>query len=297
MEVIRALMKAGADIKELNIVRKHLSRVKGGRLGAAFEPATLVNLIISDVVDDDLETIASGPTTWDSSTFSDAEVILKRFNVWNKCSNTVKQIIERGKRGVISETRKKGEVIPEKLLNFIIGNNEVALHEAARTAENLGFKAVIISRRETGEAKEMARVWASLARSILSGQPKLRQPLALLSGGEVTVKVKGKGKGGRNTEISLALLKELQENPLPREVKWSFASMATDGRDGPTEAAGAIVSEATLSHVEKKGLILQKYLEDNDSFTFMERVGGLLITGVTKTNVMDIRLMLLRRKA
>lgn len=295
INVIRSLMNAGADIRELNVVRKHLSGVKGGKLGDAFKIAVVVNLIISDVIDDDVETIASGLTTWDSSTFEEAREILRKYELWKKCSPVVRKLIEKGVKGEIEETRKKETVEEGKIQNFIIGNNEVAVRAASERAREVGYRPIIISRQEKGEARRGAKLWASLVHSISSRPEGLVEPLALISGGELTVTVKGKGKGGRNTEFCLALLHELEKKPLPKEIDWVAASLATDGRDGPTEAAGALVSASTLKKAYRKSLALTRYLQDNDSFSFFQRVQGLIVTGITRTNVMDLRLFLLRK--
>jgi len=294
--VTRALMEAGADIRELNIVRKHLSEVKGGRLGRFFHQATLVNLFISDVIDDDLETIASGPTTWDSSTYHEAKMILEKYKLWNNIPESIKEIIEKGLRGEIKETRKKYEIIQERLLNFIVGHIEVAIEAAAQRARELGFYPIILSCRERGEARERARLWAALARSLSPSSPIGSNPLALISGGELTVTVRGKSRGGRNLEFCLAVLKEIMENPLPENFNWCATSLATDGRDGPTEAAGAIICPLAIKRVMEAGLDPLSYLNNNDSLSFFEKTGGLIITGPTGTNVMDLRLFLLKKE-
>ncbi len=295
IEVIRSLMNAGADIRELNVVRKHLSGVKGGRLGEAFKEAEVINLIISDVIGDDIETIASGLTTWDSSTFEEAREVLMKYRLWKKCPPTVRKLIDDGVKGKIEETRKKAEAEKKKILNFIIGNNEVALRAASEKARKRGYKPLIISRQEKGEARLAAEIWASLVHSIICRPEGLVDPLALISGGELTVTVRGKGRGGRNTEFCLALLHELEKKPLPPEVDWVAASLATDGRDGPTEAAGALISASSLKKACREGLALARYLQNNDSFSFFQRVRDLIMTGITGTNVMDLRLFLLRK--
>jgi len=295
-KVTKALMEAGADIRELNIVRKHLSEVKGGRLGRFFHQATMVNLFISDVIDDDLETIASGPTTWDSSTYAEAKEIIKKYKLWDAVPESIKEVIEKGLRGEIKETRKKDEIIQERLLNFIIGNIEVAIEAVTQRATELGFCSIILSRRETGEARKRARLWAGLVRSLSLSSPTGSNPLALISGGELTVTVRGKGRGGRNLEFCLALLKEIMEDPLPENFNWCAASLATDGRDGTTEAAGAIISPLAIKSVMEDGLDPAPYLNNNDSLSFFEKTGGLIITGPTGTNVMDLRLFLLKKQ-
>lgn len=289
------LMEAGADIRELNVVRKHLSQVKGGRLGKLFGQATIINLFISDVIDDDLETIASAPTTWDSSTYSEAKDILIKYNLWEKSPESIQEVIEKGLRGEIEETRKKEEIDHQKLLNIIIGNIEIAVEAVAEKARQLGFYPLILSPREKGEAREKASLWATLIQRIILSPKGKSQPLALISGGELTVTVKGKGKGGRNMEFCLALLKEIMARPLPENYDWCAVSLATDGSDGPTRAAGAIIFPMIIGKAFDLGLDPGAYLDDNDSLTFFEKVGSLIITGITGTNVMDLRLFLLKR--
>lgn len=295
-QVTKALMEAGADIRELNIVRKHLSEVKGGRLGRFFRQATIVNLFISDVIDDDLETIASGPTTWDSSTYPEAKEIIEKYKLWDTVPESIKEVIEKGLRGEIKETRKKDEIIQARLLNFIIGHIEVAIGAATQKARELGFYPIILSLRERGEARERARHWAVLVRSLNLAAPIDSNPIALISGGELTVTVRGKGRGGRNLEFCLALLKEIMENPLLENFSWCAASLATDGCDGPTEAAGAVISPLAIKRVKETGLDPAPYLDNNDSLSFFEKTGGLIITGPTGTNVMDLRLFLLKKQ-
>lgn len=294
-QIVKSLMEAGANIKELNVVRKHLSQVKGGRLGKLFSRATIVNLFISDVIDDDLETIGSAPTTWDSSTYKEAREILFKYNLWDESPKSIKEVIEKGLRGEIEETRKKDEIDSKKLLNVVIGNIELAALAAAQMARKLGFFPLILTMREMGESRERASLWAGLARSICLSPRAASTPLALISGGELTVTVKGKGKGGRNMEFCLALLKEIMANPLPENYDWCAASLATDGRDGPTHAAGAIIFPQAIKKVVEYGLDPVSYLNDNDSLTFFEKVGRLIITGPTGTNVMDLRLFLIER--
>lgn len=294
-KIVRSLMEAGADIKELNVVRKHLSKIKGGRLGKLFDRATVVNLFLSDVINDDLETIASALTTWDSSTYKDAKQILLKYNLWDESPESIKEVINKGLRGEIGETRKKDEIDFKKLLNVVIGNIGVAVSAAAQRARKLGFYPLILSTKEMGEARERASLWAGLARSICLFPRARSAPLALISGGELTVTVKGEGKGGRNLEFCLALLKEIMANPLPKDYDWCAASLATDGRDGPTYAAGAIIFPQAIKKAIECGLDPIAYLNDNDSLAFFERIGSLIITGPTGTNVMDLRLFLIEK--
>ncbi len=285
--VTRELLGAGAGIAELNIVRKHLSAIKGGRLAKAAHPAKIVNLVISDVIGNDLENIASGPTYWDSSTYEDAVRVLKKYNLWTKAPHSLKKALLAGVRGKTEETLKRGDRVFKNVSTFIIGDNLLALKAAWRKARQLGFCPVILTSSDSGEAAEAARSYAFLLEGILRSRKSSRKPLCLLAGGELTVTIKGKGKGGRNTEFALAALIEL-EKKLPVLV----ASLGSDGVDGPTDAAGAMVTPATAARAKKLGLDPKKYLQNNDSYNFFKKAGGLIITGPTRTNVMDLRLFL-----
>jgi len=285
--VTRELLRVGAGIAELNTVRKHLSAIKGGRLAKAAHPAKIVNLVISDVIDNDLEYIASGPTYWDSSTYEDAVRVLKKYSLWMKAPRSVTEALLAGVRGKTEETLKKGDNVFKNVSTFVIGDNHLALKAAARKARQLGFRAAILTSSDSGEAAKAARSYAFLLEGILRSRKTSRKPICLLAGGELTVKVKGKGKGGRNTEFVLAMLTELGKK-LPLLV----ASMGSDGVDGPTNAAGAMVTPAIAARAEKLGLDQKKYLENNDSYNFFKKAGGLIITGPTRTNVMDFRVFL-----
>jgi glycerate-2-kinase len=298
--VTDALLRAGADIVELNTVRKHLSEVKGGRLAAAAYPAAVVNLVVSDVLGNDLESIASGPTHWDSTTFADARRVLKKYSLWTKAPASVRMVIEAGLSGRISETLKKGDPIFRKVTTFVIGDNGTALMAAAARAKALGFQPVILSAGDSGEAREAARKYVSAAAEIVRSGKNRGSPFCLLAGGELTVMVKGKGRGGRNTEFALASLLEFMKRPSFHLTKglppaWDFlvASLGTDGRDGPTDAAGAWTDATTAFRAAKRGLSACEYLERNDSYNFFKKAGGLIVTGPTRTNVMDLRLILL----
>ena len=300
--VTDGLLRAGADIVELNTVRKHLSEVKGGRLAEAAHPATVVNLVVSDVIRNDLESIASGPTHWDSTTFADALRVLKKYGLWTKAPASVRKVIEAGLSGRIPETLKNGDPVFAKVSTFVIGDNGTALMAAAAKAKALGFRPGILSENDTGEARDAARKYVSAAAKIVRLGKNKKEPLCLLAGGELTVTVKGKGKGGRNTEFVLASLLEFMKRPffrptkaLPHAPDFLVTSLGTDGRDGPTEAAGAWADATTALRAIKLGLSACDYLERNDSSTFFKKAGGLIITGPTRTNVMDLRLILLGR--
>jgi glycerate 2-kinase len=297
--IAQELMLRGADIIDLNIVRKHLSAIKGGRLAEAAFPAEVVNIVISDVIGDDLETIASGVSYWDSSTYTDARQVLEKFAVWDEAHASVRRVIENGRAGHIPETPKKGDAAFERVSSFIIGNNALALEAARLKAEELGFKTLVAASPDRGEARLAAKSYADrlldFAASGIPASGKDRgRPLCVLGGGELTVNVKGAGLGGRNQEFVLAVLSELARSNRASELNdldWLVASLGTDGIDGNTEAAGAWISPQNLQRVRELRLDIQSYLDNNDSHRFFSRAGGLIITGPTGTNVMDLRVM------
>jgi hydroxypyruvate reductase/glycerate 2-kinase len=288
-DVTDLLLKAGADITELNTVRKHLSRVKGGRLAEIAYPAEMISLIISDVIEDKLDVIASGPTTPDSSTFSDAIRIIRNCGIEQRTPENVKDFIIRGSKGLIPETPKQGNRIFEKVHNIIIGNNHKALIAAKEKAESLGFESEITSSNLTGEAKDIGKRLAEKAKQIKSSRTHgFGETICLISGGETTVTVIGKGKGGRNTELALGFAKEIKGIE-----GITLLSAGTDGTDGPTDAAGAVVDGNTVIKAKNRGLDPDSYLNRNDSYTFFQQVDALLITGPTGTNVMDAQILLI----
>jgi len=284
------LLKAGADITELNTVRKHISKVKGGRLAGIAYPAKIITLALSDVIGDKLDVIASGPTAPDISTFEDALNVISKFNLAEKTPRNVMDMLSKGRAGLIPETPKRQNPVFENVHNIIVGNNLKALAAAEDKAQSLGFKTEILSSAITGEAGDAGN-W--LAEKAKATRNKLRitsekKKICLISGGETTVTVKGTGKGGRNTELALSFAKEI------KGIKGiTLLSAGTDGTDGPTDAAGAIVDGETVNRAEKLGLNPEKYLDNNDSYNFFRQINSLLITGPTGTNVMDIQIMLI----
>jgi glycerate 2-kinase len=268
--MIDKLMKAGANINELNTVRKHLSKVKGGRLAKKLYPAAVINLIISDVVGDPLDTISSGPTVPDSTTFSDAKRILLKYNLWDD-ANACK-IIESGVEGQVEETPKPGDPVFKKVCSFIIGSNEVALMAAKKYLELHSIKPKII-RNVQGDAREVGMMLASL----------LRKGKSFIAGGETTVKVTGKGMGGRNQELALSCAMEIAGID-----KVIFASFGTDGIDGKSPADGAIVDGRTISESKELGLDALEFQKNNDSYNFFKKIGAAIMTGPTGTNVNDV---------
>lgn len=283
-DVTKLLLKAGADIEELNTVRKHISRVKGGRLAEHCYPARIISFILSDVIGDHLETIASGPTAPDETTYKHALTVLKKFNLFKKVSPSVLDLLRKGEKGIIPETLKKDNPVFKKVTNIIVGNNKKALQAIKHQAVKLGFNAQIISAELSGEAREVAKSLANLALKTQKTSPNL--PLFLISGGETTVTVKGPGIGGRNTELALAFALEIAGKK-----GITLLSAGSDGTDGPTDAAGAIVNGDTVHKAKNLGLDPERFLENNDSYNFFKKTGGLFITGPTGTNVIDIQII------
>lgn len=283
----RLLLDCGADIKEINTVRKHLSDIKGGQLARLAAPATLLSLVLSDVIGDPLDAIGSGPTVADTTTFQDAQAILDRYHLFDTAPPTVVERIRRGVAGEIPDTPKAGDPAFEKTHNLIVGSNRMAVHAARQKARQLGYRTVVLSTMIEGETREVARVHAAIAKEIQeSGQP-LRPPACVISGGETTVTIHGSGLGGRNQEFVLAAAIDLagRHNVV-------VLSGGTDGTDGPTDAAGAIADGQTLARAAARGQSAAASLANNDSYHFFEGLGDLVKTGPTRTNVMDVRLLL-----
>lgn len=289
------LLRAGATIQELNVVRKHLSGIKGGQLARAAFPAAVVTLAISDVVGDDLGTIASGPTHADPSTYADARAILECYGLWDGASAMVRARIEDGERGLVPETLKDGDPAFARASSFIIGGNMTALRAAKHEAEKRGFEAIFLSSSDTGEARTTARAYAAFLAELACSASQLPRPLCLLAGGELTVTVKGRGRGGRNTEFVLASIVEMEKAAAAVDgLDWLIASVGTDGIDGSTDAAGAWADPRAIRTARALGLDPVPYLDDNDSYGFFKQTGNLIVTGPTGTNVMDLRIFLLR---
>jgi len=285
-EVTSLLLRAGADIGEMNTVRKHLSKVKGGRLAEIIFPAAIVSLILSDVIGDRLDVIASGPTVPDPTTYAEALGVLKKYGLLETVPSAIAHLLELGDRGILAETPKPYDPVFRNVTNTVIGSNRTALEEARQKAESCGLKAEIIGNDISGEAREAGQ-W--LARKAIAARlHKGEQPLCLLSGGETTVVVSGPGTGGRNMELALAFALEIDGIP-----GITLLSAGTDGTDGPTVAAGAIVDGSTAMRARQRGLDPLEYLRTNDSYTFFSELGGLFITGPTGTNVMDIQIMVI----
>ena len=284
-ETTQLLLDCGADIHEINCVRKHISAIKGGQLARLAYPATVLALILSDVIGDDLDVIGSGPTVPDRSTFADAKAIFEIYGIWEAAPAGVRRRID----SHAAETPKPGNKIFDRVQNLIVGSNRLAVDAAAREARALGFHTLVLSTLLEGEAREVARVHAAIAREIRATGRPVRPPACVLSGGETTVTIRGKGLGGRNQEFALAAALDI--SGLEDAV---ILSAGTDGTDGPTDAAGAIVDGTTISRAEALGLDAASHLSNNDSYHFFERLGDLIKTGPTGTNVADVQVIVVR---
>jgi len=287
-ETTRALLACGATIHEINTVRKHLSAVKGGQLARAAFPAPLITLILSDVVGDDLDVIASGPTVPDRSTYGDCLGLIEKYDLFQKLPEPVLTHLRKGAAGGLPETPKPGDVIFESTCNIVIGSNRDALRAARRSAVEKGYHTRVLSATVEGEAREVARDHAAVAKKAAGGEGDVTPPACILSGGETTVTLLGNGKGGRNQEFVLAAALDIDQTS-----GLVIFSAGTDGTDGPTDAAGAVADPETVPRARKIGMDPLSYLNHNDAYHFFEKLGDLVITGPTNTNVMDLRIMLI----
>lgn len=281
----RALLACGANINEINTIRKHLSTVKGGRFLQMLYPATSINLILSDVVGDRLDAIASGLTTFDLTTFQDALDVVDHYRIAAQLPAPVMRALRLGALGHIPETLKPGQAALGKTRNILIGTLSQSLQAAAEEASRLGYHAVVLTAQLTGEARQVAATLLAQAQTVDM------LPACLIAGGETTVSLHGTGLGGRNQEMALAFLCELAAQ-LPTGRQIAFLSAATDGTDGPTDAAGAFASLELVERAKQLGLDAPAYLRDNDSYHFYEKLGALYKTGPTGTNVCDIQIVL-----
>jgi hydroxypyruvate reductase/glycerate 2-kinase len=281
LAVTKLLTGCGATIHEMNCVRKHLSRVKGGQLAAAYRGRQLVSFIISDVIGDPLDVIASGPTAPDPTTFADAKAVMERYDLWAKCPPDVTAHLQKGCHGLIPDTPKS---LPPNVRNVVIGNNAVALAAARRTAEQIRYRVLDLGPFVAGETRHVASTVAGIVRNIRERNEPLPPPACILIGGETTVTLGERpGKGGRNQEFVLAILDGLGRDGI---CGVTILSGGTDGEDGPTDAAGAIADESTPFDGAADALAR------HDAYPFFDRAGGLIRTGPTGTNVADIRVIL-----
>lgn len=283
IEVTNQLLKSGCTISEMNTVRKHISAIKGGKLAEAASPATTFGLILSDVLGDPVDFIASGPTAQDTTTFKQAQEVLEKYALWTRIPENMKSVIERG-------MEKEGETKKPSInaQNFIIGSNYIASRAALGKAETLGYNSLLLTTHLEGESKEVAKVFTALMNDIRSHDTPLSPPAAVIAGGETTVTVTGNGHGGRNQEFVLSAAMTMPAN----DDRVVIASMGTDGIDGMSDAAGAIADGFTLKRASKAELNPDTYLRNNDSNTFFVKLNDALITGRTGTNVNDVVVML-----
>ena len=283
----QALLRSGADIQEVNAVRKHVSALKGGRLAAA-TPARILALYLSDVPGDDLSVIASGPTVPDPTTFAEALAVLDRYGL---DFPQVRAHLIQGARGTLPESPKPGEALFRRVENRLIGSNQALLEAAQRFWQAQGYRAVILSDRFQGEARELARFHASLVQSIRTHAQPFRPPVVLLSGGEASVTVRGSGQGGRNQEFLAWLAFYLRQEGL-----WALAA-DSDGIDGNSKAAGAILRPDSWNQAHQRGLDLKALLQENNAYGFFQALGDLLITGETAHNLNDFRVLVVEHKS
>lgn len=283
------LIGCGATIHEINAIRKHISAIKGGRLALAARPAEIITLVLSDVVGDNLDVIASGPTVPDGSTFVRCWEIIEHYGIADQMPHSIVTRLQEGLRRTVAETPKPSSHQWQHVHHQIIGRNLDALAAATVKADVLGYNTLPLSSRMEGETRTVAQVHGAIAREVLASRQPLPSPACLLSGGETTVTVRGTGLGGRNQEFALAAALDIAEAE-----NIVVLSAGTDGTDGPTEAAGAFADHTTVQRARDAGYDVRRYLENNDAYTFFEQLRDLLVTGPTGTNVMDLRIVLIR---
>jgi len=280
------LLRAGATINEINAIRKHLDVAKGGGLARMAAPARVLALLLSDVVGNPLDVIASGPAVPDTATFADAVALLQRYALWESAPEAIRARLAQGARGEIADTPKAGDPLFDRVQNVVVASNDIAARAAEARAQELGYHAAVWSTYVEGEAREVARVQAAFAKELSASGRPLPRPACVISGGETTVTLRGQGKGGRNQEMALAAAMALEG--------WedvAIACLATDGTDGPTDASGAYADGGTIARARALGLDAWAHLERNDAYPFFERLGELLLTGPTNTNVNDLTLV------
>jgi hydroxypyruvate reductase len=279
----QALLRSGATINQINTIRKHIEQVKGGRLAQLAAPAELITVILSDVVGNPLDFIASGPTVPDTTTFAGALDVLREYGLEDQIPLSVVEHLRRGERGEVPETPKPGDSLFENAVTIVIGSNDIAAEAALAEARRLGFTSYLLTTFLEGEARDMGKLGAALAKELVRRSQPAAPPACLILGGETTVTVRGQGKGGRNQEIALAAA--IAMAGLPRAL---VVALATDGSDGPTDAAGGLVDGTTVERAAARGLDARAALAENDSYAFLRDVGDLLVTGPTNTNVNDL---------
>ena len=280
------MLRAGATINQINKLRKHLDLAKGGGLAQQASPAIMATLVLSDVIGDPLDVIASGPTVPDNSTFQDAWSIIEQFNLEDEIPASICSYLDKGRRGEVPETLKSGDPVFNRTQQVIIASNSQAVSAAAIQARKYGLEVLLLTSFLQGEAREVGQMMAAVARQIQATGEPVKRPACVIAGGETTVTVRGAGKGGRNQELALGSLQEMAR--LPRTM---LVALATDGSDGPTEAAGAVVTGDSLDRGLTLGLDPRKFLDRNDAYLFFDRLGDLIRSGPTQTNVNDLTIL------
>ncbi|MGY8824801.1 MAG: glycerate kinase type-2 family protein [Candidatus Latescibacterota bacterium] len=287
-QTTRLLLACGATIGEVNAIRKHLSAIKGGRLSRQAYPARVLALMLSDVIGDSLDTIASGPTYPDATSYSDCLHLIDHYALRRELPLAIRERLEAGGRGEIGETPKADDSCFDRVHNRVVGNNSLAVDAAAARARDLGYNVLTLTTRLQGEASTVGTALAAIGQEVRQAGRPIASPACIIAGGETTVTLRGQGKGGRNQELALAAGLALDG--------WegiTFLSAGTDGTDGPTDAAGAIVDGSTIQRGKSQGLAARAYLQNNDSYHYFQPLGDLLITGATGTNVMDLQIVLI----
>ena len=279
------LLTSGADIHEINTVRKHLSELKGGGLARLAYPAALQALILSDVLDNDPGTIASGPTAGDLTTFSDAKGVFLRRGIWEQIPNSIQAHLDRGCNGLIDETTLPEDKIFRDVSNTIVGSNLISLDSICQSAKSAGYDVQIVSKALTGEARSVAEKF------LMRASAPIERPTAFVAGGETTVTVRGSGLGGRNQEMALTFA--IDADSRFNNLSWVFLSGGTDGIDGPTDAAGGLVDPGTIARIHNAGYDPRLLLDNNDAYHALDHAGDLLVTGATGTNVADLQILLI----
>ncbi len=290
-ETTELLLSSGTAIQEINCIRKHISGIKGGRLARLMYPATSINLILSDVVGDRLDSIASGLTTGDPTTFKEAASIIKKYDLESRLAANVLAVLQAGLNGRLQDTPKPDDRVFDRVHNILIGTNIAALNAARFRAEELGYRTAALSSQIIGEAREAAKFFLGIGKDIKKHGLLIERPACLIAGGETTVTIRGDGLGGRNQEMALSFLAEIASDPKGSENIY-FLSAGTDGNDGPTDAAGAFASLEVLEAGKTADLDVQSYLSRNDSYHYFDKIGRLLKTGPTNTNVGDLQIMI-----
>jgi glycerate 2-kinase len=282
-DLTEALLRSGATINQINTIRKHLSQVKGGGLARIASPARVIALLLSDVVGNPLDVIASGPTVPDTTTFGDAWEVLEQFGLTDRVPQPIAARLQAGMSGMVAETPKEGDEVFGGVQNVVVASNELAAEAALARAQEAGFNTLLLTTFMEGEAREAGKLFAAVGREVVSYGRPVPRPACIVAGGETTVTVRGGGKGGRNQEMALSAALKIAGLD---EVM--IVCSATDGTDGPTDATGAIVDGSTTARAVELGLSPGEYLGRNDSYAFFDRLGDLIKTGPTNTNVNDL---------